>query len=99
MVKILKLISGDILIGTVEEDGDRTLVVRNPGTIAMTQQGVGLGPFIPFLKSEVIEIKKDHILCQGELETEVLNAYNSQFGSGIVVPDAGSTLKISDFES
>ena len=96
MVNILKLISGDILIGTIEEDGDRTLVVKNPVTIAMTQKGVGLGPFIPFLKSEAIEIKKEHVLCQGELETEVLNAYNSQFGSGIVVPDSGA-IKISDF--
>ena len=98
MVKILKLISGDTLIGTIEEGKD-LVVVKNPVTLAMSQRGIGLGPFIPFMKSDTIEIKKDHILCQGELETEVLNAYNSQFGSGIVVADAGSTLKIKDFES
>jgi hypothetical protein len=35
-------------------------------------------------------IKKEHIVGFGEPEDEIKNAYNSKFGSGIVVASSGN---------
>jgi hypothetical protein len=57
-------------------------------------------PFSPFSKSTEFTVKSEHVVCVGEVEEEIYNAWSSQFGSGIVlagndVRAAAKTLKIS----
>lgn len=100
MVKFLKLITSEEIIADVSV-ADQKAIIKNPVRLAMTQEGVAMIPFIPFLKSDKVEIDLKDILFEGELEQEIKNAYNNKFGSGIVTsgampPSGPSDFKISD---
>ena len=72
------------------EETDDSYKLKNPTKILATPEGVGMGPLHPFLKGREVVIKKTHVVYEGELELEVRNAYNSQFGSGIVTAPASA---------
>jgi len=107
-VKVVKLVNGDeIVCDLITGQGDdavhfnsSTVIAKNPARFVVTQQGVGMMPFSPFSSSTQFTLKSEHILCIGEVEEEIFNAWSSQFGSGIVlaggdVRAAVKTLKIS----
>jgi hypothetical protein len=88
-IRLLKLVSGDDIISAVEETAD-TFILHNPTRIVATREGIGLAPMNPFLASKQFEISKSHVVYTGELEDEVRNGYNTQFGSGIVMAPASA---------
>lgn len=98
-VRVVKLVSGeDVVCDLVEGDGSYAL--KNPARFVVTPQGVGMMPFSPFSKSTEFVVKEAHVICVGEVEEEIYNAWSSQFGSGIVlagsdVRAAAKSLKIS----
>jgi hypothetical protein len=95
VVYFFKIITGEELIAQVDSELDidwEEITVRNPVKLALTQNGAMMIPYSPFLKSDEIEIRRDHVIFHGEVDTEIYNAYNSKYGSGIVV--AGNEPKL-----
>ena len=96
-IQIIKLTSGEDLIGEVgdtEVDGKAFLTIDKPALIMMmpkpgsdTEFGVGLAPYAPFAKEQKVPIFPTHIVSLYEPETDLLNAYNAKFGSGLIRPD------------
>ena len=88
-VKLVKLTTGEALIAQIELKFDNVQVVK-PVVIAqvMTPEGPGIG-FRPWLlgtnMSQEIMISKEHVVCCAELDQEIYNAYNSEYGSGLIM--------------
>lgn len=95
MIQFLKLVTGDELIAETTlpasvTDGVYTL--KNPVRIAVTREGLGMMPFSLFVKEDSIKVKQEHVLFSGEPDDELRNAYNSKFGSGLVLPSSGMKI-------
>lgn len=91
MVKLLKLITGEEVIASVSKD-EKMTHLKNPARIAIMNDGVRLLPFSLFSKGDSISLKNEHVMFETEVEDELLNGYNSQFGTGIVVPPGAGSI-------
>ncbi len=91
MVKLIKLITGEETIATIKKN-DLTTELTNPVRVIFSQTGASLAPFSLFSKGDTITIKNEHILFETDVEDEVLNGYNAQFGTGIVIAGTGGKL-------
>lgn len=89
-IRFIKLITGEDVIAEVSAETDNALTLKNPTKIIATPEGVGMGPLHPFLNAKEVDVRRDHVVFMGETELEVRNAYNSQFGSGIVTAPANT---------
>ncbi len=92
-IKCLKLISGDEVIADIDEGIEGLVILRKPLQIMMipnqnNQFGIGLAPFCPYAKDDMVPLRSGAILSIFEPETGMLNEYNSRYGSGIVVPES-----------
>jgi len=89
-VKILKLMSGEEVIGEVTTI-DALHVVKNATSIIYQQTekglGAGLAPYMPYVEGD-IEIRDAAVASFGVPGKEMLNQYNSIFGAGIVIAGA-----------
>lgn len=92
MIKIIKLITTEDIIGDVIEETAEFTKIKAPARFVGTGNGLGLIPYCPFSKSEVFTIKNSHIVASGEPEDEIYSGYNQQFGSGLVL--AGGNLRL-----
>ena len=91
-VKLVRLKSGEELIGkcTINEDG--TTHIDKPVILVPTGEGsVGHMPYMPYtdIATSGIDVPDDFVLFVLGLHEELFNHYNSQFGSGLVVPQNG----------
>jgi len=90
MIKVLKLVTGEEILGEIlSEEADR-IAVKNPLLIMMqrTQNGeVGMGflPYLPYSEDRQFTFKSDHVLVCKEVDSELKNQYNKIFG-GIITP-------------
>ena len=89
-VQILKMINGEEIVGSVTKETDGAITVSKPAIVMLAPNGSGgvqvqMGPWCPHSDSDV-ELQKSHILYRLEPNTELLNGYNANFGSGLVVP-------------
>ena len=92
-IKCLKLISGDEVIADIDEGIEGLVILRKPLQIMMipnqnNQFGIGLAPFCPYAKDDMIPLRSGAVLSIFDPETGMLNEYNSRYGSGIVVPES-----------
>ena len=89
-IKLVKLVSGEEIICELEEKEDKVILKQPISVVAVPQddgEGIGVGFTLPwFLCSGEKEhiISKNHILCSTDPPIEMVNTYNSHFGSGIV---------------
>ena len=60
-IKLVKLKSGEELIGDVTVVGD-SVTIANPCQIMPTQDGLGFAPWPPFSKNDNVTINKDWII-------------------------------------
>ena len=94
-VKLLRLKSGEDVIADVTlVDTEDTIKIENPAVLmpmGQQQQGgqmsMGFGPWAPFADEQKFEIPRDWLVYISTPNKDLLNQYNSVFGSGIVVPD------------
>ena len=96
-VQIVKLTSGEDLIGKVQEaeiEGKAFVIIEDPALIMMmpkpgseTEFGVGLAPYAPFSKDHKVPIFPNHVVSIYDPGPEMLKAYNDKYGSKIVKPD------------
>lgn len=91
MIRLLKLITGEEVIGKVTYNDD-FVVVDKPCAIMLLgsrstpeQQSLGLVPYAGYTKEHTIKVKNTSVVWEAELADEVFNQYNSIFGSGIQI--------------
>lgn len=88
-VEYFKVMTGEDIIAQVEYDGD-TVHLKNPMIFYLSREGAGMMPYAPFAKDAKMTMNKSHIVAFGNPDDDIKNAYNSKFGSGIVVASPGS---------
>jgi hypothetical protein len=98
MLLIFKLISGEEILGDLEEESilsaNATIRIINPVGISYVQgqdgrPNIGFVPFplyAPKTKNMVFDIDKDKVVYSYVPAEDFVNNYNQLFGSGIVVP-------------
>ena len=91
-VKILKLITGEELLGEILPGGPSVCEIKNPVRIVVLPNkmdpktpNVGFAPWAEFSDQKTFIIDKSHVLCIIEPIKEFVNQYNSMFG-GLVLP-------------
>lgn len=95
-----RLLTGEEILGDTDSIRDADLGVdnvqiENPTLInAMRNPQTGnvdvlMAPFNPLSSEKTVIIPRHHVLCQYSPVTEVVNKYNSMFGSGIILPNSG----------
>lgn len=89
-IKCYKLVTGEEIVAQEQESGDDYVIIKEP--IAMVavpgqngQYGYGMMPFLPFFDTDRFNIAKKNIMLSGVPVTDILNKYNSMFGSGIQI--------------
>mgnify|MGYP001296472191 CR=1 FL=1 len=85
-VKLVKLKSGEEIVGDVTVVGD-SVAIANPCQIMPQQQGLGFMPWPPFSKNNNVTVTKDWTICITEPIDQARDAWNSKYGSGIVLPN------------
>lgn len=88
MIKILKLTTGEEIIGDVT--GGDTITINRPCVLQMVPTSsnpnkimMALIPYVEHVKSSSLDISLDHIVWEGEPIEELYNQYNSIYGTGI----------------
>lgn len=84
MIRILKLITGEELVGDVSTLVD-TLTVRKPFMITMARNPtdpagdmqLALFPYVPYVKDHTIELDKKSIVWMSELVDSMVKDYNN----------------------
>jgi hypothetical protein len=96
-VKILKLITGEELLGEILPGGPSVCEIKNPVRIVVipsnpamqynpkSPANIGFAPWAEFSDQKTFIIDKSHVLCIIEPIKEFVNQYNSMFG-GLVLP-------------
>lgn len=91
MIKLLKLITSEEIVGKCTNKGSK-IYVDKPCAIMLIaskstpdQHSMALIPYAAYAKDHKIEIEKKQVVWEAELETDVLNQYNMIFGSGIQI--------------
>ena len=90
-IKIIKLLTGEELIGDVEDKGlsysvkNAVLIALVPSRTNPQQPSIGLAPWMPYAENEPVMISKQSIVYEAKPIKEMINNYNSIFG-GIITP-------------
>ena len=90
-IKLIKLNCGQELVAEITQKKDM-LHIKNAVQFMMSGQGLSMVSWLPLCKSEEYDIPMSQVLCMGDLQDEILDAYKQEFGK-IVIPS--STLKLS----
>jgi hypothetical protein len=94
MIKILKLVTGEELLGDADEVANQLNQIKfvKPCIIQLVpsrsnpeQVGIALIPYASYAKDHTIMIDKDSVVWEQEPVDEIRNQYNSIFGNGIVL--------------
>ena len=91
MIKVIKLITGEEVVGEVSYDGT-TVIVDKPCAVMLVsakstpdQHSMALIPYAGYTKDHIIHIDKRSIVWNAELQDDVYNQYNAIFGTGIQI--------------
>ena len=96
MIKLLRLKSGEDIVGDIIGENSEYLIVKNPAMLMPVGDGrggsvqIGLTPWMPFSEAKDFEVPRDWVLITTEPALDIVNNYNQAFGSGIVVPQVSS---------
>jgi hypothetical protein len=97
-IKGVRLLSGEDIIANVTLlPNVKIYSLEKPAQI-MVQQGpggkpqMGLGDFLPFAKEKKIEIDASKIVFLYDPIPEMVNAYNTSFGNGLVLAQSSLTI-------
>ena len=84
-IKIIRLISGEELIGGWNEEKN---IITNPVImVPIAKDQLGFQPWIPYSEEEEMTFKEQHIVVVLTPDTKLQNEYNRVFGSGLLVPE------------
>lgn len=87
-VLLFRINSGEEVIAKVTDVAEDGWMIKNPAIIIPLGHGkLGLAPWLPYCITDNFFLPRSATLFNGELRTEMVNDYNTNFGSGLVVPD------------
>lgn len=90
-IKIIRLLTGEEILGEVTKETDLTLSVKNPVRVVVVPTSdpnnpkVGFGPFTQWSEDKELTLNRSHVTFTSTPITEFLNQYSAMFG-GLVVP-------------
>jgi hypothetical protein len=92
-IVMLRLLNGDEIIGKVGTIGNMIKVIK-PAAVLIQPSPSGksqmaLVDFIPMARTKEIILDPRNVLFTYDPDTQVENAYNQNFGSGLVMPPKG----------
>jgi hypothetical protein len=95
-VMVVRFFTGDEVIGKVSAFGTNHMLIKKPAGIVMQpgangKASMGLLDYLPMAKNKEIVVSSSNILFVYEPMIDVENAYNTSFGSGLVLPKSGLT--------
>ena len=90
-LRILKLTTGEELVGDIVEETPEKYRVENPCVlgIAMGPNGkanLQMQPMLIFSEQKKVDINRANIMYDVSVAPEIENKYNEIYGSGIVLP-------------
>jgi hypothetical protein len=85
-VKILKMVTGEDVLGTVTDEGD-TYLIENPLMLVITGEGgiVSFG-WSTYVKENKVRIKKSHVLFCEEALPDLVAQHKEKFSNIVVAP-------------
>jgi hypothetical protein len=94
VIIVLKLITGEEVLGEVQSQSETEWVLENPVGIAVVrgqngQPNVGFAPFpihAPQKPGSIVVLAKKHVIYSYVPAEDFITNYNQIFGSGIVLP-------------
>ena len=92
MIKILRLSTGEDVIGDVIDQGTEIVKVKNAFAIIPMQGGPGQPTklaftlYAPYTDDKEIELKTPNVINQTTPKKELQNSYNQHLGTGIIQP-------------
>lgn len=94
MVKVLKLVSGEEVIGEAELK-DNAWEIKNPVRLLLHKDGAAMVPISPFIDEEtkLLSISNNHVVYACDVNNDVKNAYNTQYGTGVILPPTGFSIE------
>jgi len=82
-----------VIMGEVVETNVESIRVKNPVTIVSQGEQTGLANILNFfIENEITIQSKDIIAGPFTPITDILNYYNKQFGTGLIVPNNGGMI-------
>ena len=84
-VKIIRLISGEELIG--DWNKETSTIISPVVMIPVAKDQLGFQPWVPYSEEEEMVLKEQHIVVVLTPDNKLQNEYNKIYGSGLVVPD------------
>lgn len=98
MIKIVKLITGEELIGNVDRNSD-FVIINKPCILQIVpsrnnpeQPMMALIPYASYCEKHRVTISLDKVIWEESPVQELYNQYNSIFGSGLVVPNSSNVV-------
>ena len=96
-LRILKLLTGEEIVGNITERGGGLISIENPCLlgIAMGPNGkasLQMQPMLIFSEQKVVELQLNHVIYNISVAQEIQNRYNEIYGSGIVMPKKQSII-------
>lgn len=101
-IRLARLINGQEVIGEFVEENPMTLTLRNIAVIVPNMDEstkrieIRMAPFSLFTESNELGLDKGAIIFVAKPVQDIVNQYNTIFGSGIVVPDAATAAKVNN---
>ena len=84
-IKVVRLISGEELIGDWNEE---TKTITSPVVmVPLGKDQLGFQPWIPYSEDEAMTFKDQHIVVVLTPDKKLQNEYNRVYGSGLLVPE------------
>ncbi len=107
-VQVLRLLSGEELIGELKFSPDEGVYqIKSPAVIRITadergQPAMSLAEIAPLAdrgldqKPATLEINGDHVTFKYSPVTQLLDAYNQSFGSGLMSASGGAGILLTE---
>jgi len=96
-LRILKLISGEEIVGDILSDTADGVLIQDPCTLGLMQSQTGprlnMMPMLLFSEQKKVQLQKSHILYTVTVAQEIQNKYNEIYGSGIVLPKPSAIIR------
>ncbi len=98
-IRILKLITGEEIIGEVIHDGGK-FTIKNPVMVAVMRgkdgmPNVGFAPFPSYgeeIKNRTVDFRLEHVVYSYVPAEDFKTNYNQIFGAGIILPKQQSII-------